>query len=281
MFSTLRLVNSWMIIILGLIVLINSTLNGLVTDALVSVFGIRLSVKEWFGLSIITTFYNTFTPFRGGMMARAAYLKEKHNFPYTNFLAALMGTYVIDFMVYSLFGLISLILLYNEMKVFSWIVLLIFLAFFIPLLIILVFSPSFMESRNKYLNKIIRVLNGWNLIRKNRRMVATSFIRNILQVIIMTTGTLLSYSIFGIHISIAAALFLTTLGLLGMIISIAPAGLGIPQVIAIFSALVINISPAQSLPVSLLNSAVLILIVFSLGPIFSYLLIKHKPKEKK
>jgi len=279
-FSTLRLVNPWLILILIVITLINSTLLGMVTDALVSVFGIRLKFKEWFGLSVITTFYNTLMPFRGGMMARAAYLKEKHGFPYTTFLAALAGTYVIDFLVASFLGLISLILLFHETGMFNSIVLVIFLIFFIPLSIIVIFSPKISESNNELINKFVRVLNGWNLIRKNRRVIFTSFTRATLYILISSIGTLISYSVFGLQISFAQALFLTSIGFFGILISITPAGLGIQQVIAVFSALVINIGPEKSLPVSLLSTAILMIVVFTLGPIFSIILIKHKVNKK-
>lgn len=278
-FAELKLANPWMIVLLAALTLISSTLTGMVTDSLVSVFGIKLKIREWFGLSITTTFYNMITPFRGGMVARAAYLKEKHGFPYTNFLAALAGTYVIDFLVASFLGLISLWLLFNQSGVFNWIVLAIFIAFFVPLLCIVIFSPRFPEVKNKWANRFIRVLNGWNLIRKSKRTILTSSTRAVLQMMIGTAAGIVSYGLFGIHITFAQALFLTTLGTFGILISITPAGLGIQEAIAVFSALVIGIGPAQSLPVALLGRAVGMIVIFTLGPIFSYILLKHKPNK--
>lgn len=253
----------------------------MVTDALVSIFGIKLKFKEWFGLSVVTSFYNMITPFRGGMAARAVYLKEKHKFPYTDFLSSLAGTYVINFLVASFLGLISLFILFEEYQIFNWIVLAIFLFFFIPLLVIVLFSPTFPETKNNFINRFIKVLNGWNLIRKNRKVIATASIVVIIQLFISTFASILSYSVFGIQISFAQALFMACLGSLGILISITPAGLGIQEAIAVFSALVIGITPTQSIPVAILSRIVGMLVIFTLGPIFSYILLKHNPQEKK
>jgi len=45
---------------------------------------------------------------------------------------------------------------------------------------------------------------------------------------------------------------------------------------AVFSGLVIGITPAQSLSVAILGRIVGIITIFTLGPIYSYILLKHK-----
>ena len=96
------------ILIIALLSLIFAILNGTLLDILMRPFGIKLSFKEYFSLSIITSFYNYITPFRGGMAARAVYLKKKYNFSYTNFLAILSAIYIIIFFVGGLGMLISM-----------------------------------------------------------------------------------------------------------------------------------------------------------------------------
>ena len=96
-FQQLRLLSPIAIGSLIIIFIAFLWLNGLLLKSLVKPFGVNLSPNEAFGLSAITNFYNTITPFRGGAASRAIYLKNKHNFSYTKFLATLSATYVIIF----------------------------------------------------------------------------------------------------------------------------------------------------------------------------------------
>ena len=107
-FKELSFENPSLVLPLIALSLINSLLGGIILKYLMEPFNINLKFKEWFGLSVITTFYNTITPFRGGMIAKAVYLKNKHKFSYTNFLATISGIYVINFFAESLVGLLSL-----------------------------------------------------------------------------------------------------------------------------------------------------------------------------
>jgi uncharacterized protein (TIRG00374 family) len=279
-FRQIALINPGYLIPLVILGLIISYTNGLIIKYLVESFKIKLKFKEWFGLSIITSFYNTIMPFRGGLIAKAAYLKKKHSFPYTHFLSTLAGVYVINFLAASLLGLISLGILYLTKGIFNWIVFLIFLAFFLPLLFIVLFSPVFPETKNNFINKFIKVMNGWHTIRKNRKIVILASLVIIAQILLSSVGAIIAYGIFGIKLAFISSLFLSSISVLGIIISITPGALGIAEAISVFSALIIGITPVQSLSVAILGRVVSVITIFTLGPIFSYLLLKHKPKNE-
>ena len=136
-------------------------------------FNLRLKFKEWFGLGIITNFYNFITPFRGGMAARAVYLKKKHGFAIIHFLATLSAIYIIIFFVGSLAGLISMLLIWHYYNLFTLSLFLLFLSILLFLLGIIIFSPKLPESRNKWLNRFIKVINGWRLIKDNKKTIFT------------------------------------------------------------------------------------------------------------
>jgi uncharacterized membrane protein YbhN (UPF0104 family) len=230
-------------------------------------------------LSIVTGFYNLITPAKGGMIIRAAYLKTKHKLTYTNFLASLAGMYVIAFFVGSLLGLISLFIIHETTSSFSLLILLAFSAVFLPLLFIILFSPKFREVKSKFFNRFIRVANGWNLIRKDRKVVLTCLFVTFMSILTSTVSTMVSYYIFGVNISFVSALFLCCIGSLGIIIQITPGNLGVAEAIGVFSALIIGIAPTQSISVAILGRIVQMLVMFSLGPIFSYKLLKQKSKS--
>ena len=279
-FRQLSLVNPIYIVYFITINLIFSFTNGLVIKYLVEPFKIKLLFKEWFGLSVITTFYNAITPFRGGAIARAVYLKKKHDFSYANFLATLSGIYVINLLAASLLGLLSLILIYIKYKISSTIVLLIFLAFFLPTLFIVLFSPVMPEGKNFFANKLAKVINGWHLIRKNKKITLMISSTIAAQLLLGVLGTILAYGIFGVELGFAKSLFLVSISYLSIVISITPGALGISEAVQVFSAMVVGIMPAQSIAVAILGRAVSTLVLLALGPVFSYVLLKRVVYKK-
>ena len=93
-------------------------------------------------------------------------------------------------------------------------------------------------------------------------------------------GFILAFKTFGIDIPISSALLLASLANLSLLIAITPANLGVAEAVTIFTALAVGISVPQSLAVSLLNRAVQMLVLFVLGPIFSYNLLKKANHNK-
>jgi len=226
-------------------------------------------------LSIVTIFYNTITPLKGGLFVKAGYLKKQYKFSYTHFIAMWSGIYVINFFIGSLIGLISMYFIYKDYNIFNLPIFLIFLGFFIPLLFVILFSPKFPETKNKWLNRFINVLNGWNLIKTHKKVIFAVSAITLLQMLLWVLGTIISYNIFGIELTLSKALFLGSIGVLSVLIAITPAGLGINEAIAVFSALIIGIEPAQSLAVAILGRVIGLLWILTLGPLFSYILFKH------
>ncbi|MFH1317868.1 MAG: lysylphosphatidylglycerol synthase domain-containing protein, partial [Candidatus Omnitrophota bacterium] len=276
-FTQIKISRPLLIIPLVIIAFLPSITNGLIIKYLVAPFNLKLGFKEWFGLSVITTFYNTIFPFRGGLIAKATYLKEKYSFPFFNYVAMMAGIYVISFLVAGFFGLVSLLFIYLFYRIFNSLILIVFVSVFLASFFIVLFSPKLPETKNSFLNKIIKVANGWHLIKGNRKIIFVSFAVEVVQILISVFSTTLLYRIFNIDISFVKALFLISIGKMFIFTGITPAGLGISEAIAVFSALVIGIRPAESLSAATLNRIIGTVVIFILGPIFSYLLIK---KEK-
>lgn len=94
-FRQLNIVNAIYFVPLFFLYVLFFINNGLILKYFLEPFDIRLRFKEWFGLSVITTMGNYLTPFRGGAVARAVYLKKKHKFSYSYFLSTLSGIYIV------------------------------------------------------------------------------------------------------------------------------------------------------------------------------------------
>ncbi len=84
----------------------------------------------------------------------------------------------------------------------------------------------------------------------------------------------LQFKVFGINFSFISALFLASIGSLGLLISITPAGLGIQEAIVVFSGLTIGIGVHESLSAALLGRAIQMIVLFIIGPIFSVILLR-------
>ncbi len=277
-FTSITLVNPiWMIAILFTSLIFSYT-NGLVIRLQMQSFKINLKPKEWFGLSVITTFYNTITPFRGGLLAKATYLKNKYKFSYTNSLATISGIYVINFFAASIIGLIALLSIYMNYGIFNPIITLMYLGFFFPTAFLILFSPKFPMTKYRIINKFFEVANGWHTLRKEIWIVSRLSVITITQAIVLSISTMISFYVFDIALPFDKAIFLVTISTFSVLVAITPAGLGIGEAIAVFSGLIIGITPAQSLSVAIMGRVVGAVYIFILGPIFSYILLKEHKK---
>ena len=90
------------------------------------------------------------------------------------------------------------------------------------------------------------------------------------------SGTMIIYTAIGIKLTVVQALFLVTISSLAGLVSITPGNLGFAEAVSVLSALVLGISPVQSLSASIVNRAISTIIFFILGPIFSYILLRKK-----
>ena len=122
-----RDISPWSMILLFLMSVAMLAANGLCLRIFAKKFSIHLKWKEWFGLASVTAMGNYLTPFSGGLVARAAYLKHRYDFPYAHFLAMLAANYMIAFAVISVTGIVT-VLTRTGTGSYSWPVLLFFLA---------------------------------------------------------------------------------------------------------------------------------------------------------
>jgi len=275
-FRQLKIVNAIYFAPLCILFILFLITNGLVLKYLLEPFDIKLKPKEWFGLSIITTMGNYLTPFRGGAVARAIYLKKVHQFSYSYFLSTLAGIYIIVFLVNSFVGIFTLVFLRHFLGVFNILIFTIFLDLFLFLLGIVFFSPKVKETKYSFINKFINVINSWHLIKSNKKALTVTALISVINVAIMVLMMFLGFRVFGVSISLLSALFLSIVSALSLFISVTPGALGIREAIVAFAAAVINIPVSQALTVSILNRIVGLVIIFILGPIFSYILMNQK-----
>ena len=199
-FAKLKLVNPIYLLFLIILTIFFSLTYGLVIKYLVEPFKIKLKFNAWFGLSVITSFYNIIAPATGGLVPRALYLKKKHNFHYSSFISSLSGIYITHFLVGSTLGLLSILFLYVKYKAFNLPIFLAFLIIFFVSLTITLFSPKLKKSNHRWFSKIVKVVNGWHKIRKNHKVFFIVCIITIVQTLLNMVGIALAFEIFNIKI---------------------------------------------------------------------------------
>jgi glycosyltransferase AglD len=273
-FQEISLIAPKFLIFLTFLVLINIYLTGFNNLYILKPLGINFKPKEVFQLGIITRFYNYISPFRGGMLARAYYLKKKYKIEYTNFLATLSGSYVLILILAGTLGLITSLLIYVSKNILNWIILSIFLISIFIALIIIVISPKIPKTNRRWLKKIRAVIKGWELLKNNPKILFIITLSLLIQILVSSFMLNFQFKMFGIPISYIDSLFLTSITSLSFILSLTPANLGVSEAITVFSASAIGIDTVGAIAATLSGRIMHIIILFTLGPIVSYKLIK-------
>ena len=273
-FQRLSIVSPLYVIPFMIALFLNYAVLAMIMKVLTQSLGLKLGISEAFLLSIMTSFHNMVLPFRGGMGTRALYLKKRYNYAYTSFLATVSAGYVLMFLVASGLGLATLIYSYTSLGIVSGVLFLVFSGIVSLLVIVVLFSPRVRSRNNEWLNRVGRVINSWALIREDRSLILVTTVLSMLQMLLETAGVFLQFQVFGLHVPFVKCIFLASVGSLGQVLQITPAGLGVNEALVVFSAQAIGVTPTETLAATLLGRAVQSAVLIALGPIASYWLVR-------
>lgn len=257
-------------IILALVILAESYASGLFIKVVMKHFNINLGFNEWYGLSVITRFWNIILPFRGGAGVRAIYLKKIHQFPLTDFFATMLSLYFLIFLVNSAIGMLCMFFLYVRNDTFLTPLFIFFLGFFLAMLGMVFFTPKVRGSRYAFWDKICRAANAWHGIRTNTPLMRNLTIITLLNSAVGLFTVYFSYASFGSKITIFQCLLISTLFNFTSMINVTPGALGIVESVMILTAQLFQIQPAESLLAAALIRVVHMALMFALGIIFNY-----------
>ncbi len=260
----------------NLIVLIATRVLSIATSGLflrlfAEKFNIQLRVKEWFGLAIITAMGNYLTPFSGGMMVRATYLKQRHAFPYAQFATLLTANYLVIFWVVGVVGAMAS-LAFMEDEHFSWLVMLSFLVVVIAISILVMLPTIELSEQHRITRLLNTALKGWNLVKTDRLLLAKLAIVSLWQVLLNGFSFWLAYQAIGKVVSFSAALLVSLINVFSILLNITPGNLGVQEAVISFSSTLVGAGTGAGLLTALLIRASTLAVVFTLGPLFSFLL---------
>ncbi|MBF0360820.1 MAG: flippase-like domain-containing protein [Oligoflexia bacterium] len=236
--------------------------NGLLNNFWYRILGVTLTTKEWFGLSVINGLGNYLLPLRGGSLSNAIYLKKQHNFTYTNFLNIFAATNLIVFWANSIFGLLSVLLIYLFYNQFSWLVFVIFFNMFIAFTIIFC-GPDL--SNFSVENKFTRALKGWSEIKKHRLAIMQTLLMATINTLLISLMTFLEFRLLGVQASLQQAFFLSIFSSFAQLLSITPGNLGIREGFMLYAGTVIGIPAVEIVAISAIDRVLMFLLTLPLG----------------
>lgn len=246
--------------------------NGYLLKVFAQKFSIILKTKEWTGLAFITGLGNYIAPLSFGMVIRAAYLKRKHDFPYTLFITVLGSTYLINFLCVGIIGFCSSLFLYNSFHL-SWQLPVIFALFILSIIIIIKIKWKISYSRIRIINKIVQAIEGWNTIRNDFKLISKVIGITFFNIFFNGLSYWIAYNSLGICVNFFQSMIISLIGIFSLLINITPANLGIQEIIiGIASEYILVDAGAEGLLVAVVIRSVTILLVFTLGPLYSAIL---------
>lgn len=270
-FKTLLSVSIWPLIGIAVFKLISIHNSGQFMRSILSVYSKNIPNKESFYVALLSSMGNFFGPYLGGPGVRAVYLKKKYKLSYTDFASTLSGYYIISFFIYSLIGILMLVLINIQTGEYSWIMYFVMLGWLVSTIIIAEVRNIdkilvHIEKRASFLHGIFKrinlILKGWRLVRENKplfyklnRLTAYGFL-------ITYVSTYFQFVAIGAHTSLLAIALYVVLSNLSLLVSITPGAIGIREAIFIFSSSLLGLSVQQIVQLAIIGRGITFLVMF-------------------
>lgn len=214
---------------------------------------------------------------KGGAAYRGYYLKKVYNFPYSKFVSTVAGLYIVSFTTYSLWALISFVIIYMQYGVYNLLLIAAFSLLLIGTLFVVVVNPKIVNNGHRLLNIMKSIIDGWNIIKKDKKFIAQLFFITSIVLIITSLQNKMIYSALGVEVPFIKTLYMSVISILTIFINITPDGIGVKEAILMFSSDIIDINPEVVLLGSLILRAVTTLTSVCFGGL-SYIFLNKKIK---
>lgn len=271
-FKNILQVNLKYIAILLPLTMTRPFLKGIRLRTLTKLYGLNLTFKEWFGLTILITFGNYISPFRAGASIMAVYLKKKYKFPYT-FSVSLTGTlYLATFLLFGLLG-IFLTFLITLPEEFKYGLILFFIILVLVSIFLLFFLPSPIRTNIRVLKHLANSISEFRRVR-NFSFMFKIMVIDFLRAIALASAFYLIFMAFNFKAPFYACVLMAIISELSIIISLTPMGLGIRESIIIITSKLIGADILTGTFVAALDRAIAIILLLFFTPICSYFLFK-------
>jgi uncharacterized membrane protein YbhN (UPF0104 family) len=249
-------------------------LNGLFLKLFAAKLGITLAWYEWIGLPFATNMGNYLTPLSGGMLARAAYLKNRHALSYTHFTTLLAANYLLTFWVSSLAAISLMPFLWQQTHA-PWSLLLFLAASLILLSMILMMPIPQVLSTGRAFRILNQGLLGWRTVRDDYHLMWQLVVLTIVSLLLNAAAFWLAYRSLEVQISMPAALMISFSTVFSAMTTLTPGNFGIREAFITFMSEIVGVGAGAGLLVALIIRGSTLVSAFTLGPLFSILLARE------
>jgi len=271
-------INIYQFLIISFIVILTPFIDGLRTIFLTKQFGVKLNISEAVALSCVNNFWN-YLPLTGGLVIRSLYLKKRHGFSYSNFLATTAASYIISFLSFGLVGLFSILLLWRSTGVANLVVVSILLLTVLFSVVMIKINFNF-NFKNRFLLKFVQIIDGWKNLRKQKDLILKLITLDFALIGVFALRLFLAAQFLGISIPPLGILIIVSLSLFAVLLNITPGALVIKEAIISLSAAALSYNLYDALTISLLDRAVSMIWIFLMGVVFSFYLTRLSTKKR-
>lgn len=257
----------YILLIMGLYLLI-FFVEGVFIQVTLDIFKKKVDTKESFFLATISRIGNYLLPMRAGAVFRAAYLKKKFNFDYSNFLSTLYGYYIIFFLTNSVLALLILLIKWFIQDQQYMLLITFFFAISIGMLLLVFIKfplDRYIEKSKGITKRILtfisKFLKGWDLIVKNKRafllLILLAF-ANIFINILVVVSEFLAINING---DILDSILYTCISGVSLLISITPGSLGIREAVFLITSGSLGLNSDQVIQLAFLDRGIMFVLL--------------------
>jgi uncharacterized membrane protein YbhN (UPF0104 family) len=226
-----------------------------------------VGLLECISLSVVTTAVNMLVPLQGGAGVRAVYLKHRHGFEYSNFLATLYGYQVLRVLVCAVGAAVAVLtMVLGESREVS-VSLLVGVAICLGVSLAACCLPRIRVTGNWLCDRLASFTEGWHALRANPKCLARMSFWVTLQLVTEVLTFWAACSAIGVRLSAAEAVAIATLSLLATVVGLTPGGLGLYEAMAAFVSSAVALNPVHSVMAALLARFVLLAVLLVLTPL--------------
>ncbi len=276
-FHEIKIVSWWYFTGLFLSTIVSIWVTSLFFKKSVEPYSLKLTFKEYFGLTMITLMGNYLIPF-SGLGVRAIYMKKVYKFSYHNFLTTIIANWITNFIIYSFGGIVALIIYYLRTHTINWILVTVFLS--VMIISLITFIPIKIEKKSgKIFSKIIAPLLQWQEYFRHKDILQALFVITFWQFIFSALMFYFGYLAFGFKITFVESFLPTALSLYSSVIRLVPGSFGFYEFAVVYPSKVVGLSITQGIAVSAITRLATMFWTFALGIIFSYILLRKGKRE--
>ena len=249
-----------------LLCLVQMALTSICIQRILHSLEVRIGFGEMFMLHNSTLLLN-YVPMQFGTLFRAAYLKKRFGFSYTNFVAFFLYLTVMMLFCSVFAGEVILVSVYGLEQlshkiiaiIFTLIILFCLIALFCPLPV-----PKHETRLTYWLN---RFLMGRNQICRDRSTVMVCAVMLLISYVCVALRLWLLYHSLGQSVNPAGFFLLGSLGYIAIFVSLTPGGLGVRELILAGGAMILDIPFEIGAVAVLIDRAVLLSYAVVMGGI--------------